>query len=135
MPVSSASRRSLFLLFKCVLCECALCLGLSLSWLQSSSWAQEPPAKPAAKEAASPKPKPQTAPARTPDTRPSEPPPVLQQLNSALQGLVTKVSPAVVQVLVTGYGALSESTRAQTALLAPQPAVGPGAIPGPARVI
>jgi len=73
MPVSSASRRSLFLLFKCVLCECALCLGLSLSWLQSSSWAQETPAKPAAKEAASPKPKLQTAPAKIPDTRPSEP--------------------------------------------------------------
>src|SRR2546426_10960285 len=130
MPVSSASRRSLFLIF-----EWVLCLALSLSWLQSSSWAQETPAKPAAKEAASPKPKPQTAPAKTPDTRPSEPPPVLQQLNSALQGLVAKVSPAVVQVLGTGYGALNESNRAPTALLAPQPAVGPGAIPGPARVI
>ncbi|HLB89649.1 MAG TPA: trypsin-like peptidase domain-containing protein, partial [Terriglobales bacterium] len=102
-----------------------------MSWLQSSSWAQETPAKPAAKEAASPKPKPQTAPARTPDTRPSEPPPVLQQLNSALQGLVTKVSPAVVQVLVTGYGALSESTRAQTALIVRQHAVGSGVIVDP----
>jgi serine protease Do len=31
-------------------------------------------------------------------------PEVLQQLNSALKGLVAKVSPGVVQVLVTGYG-------------------------------
>jgi serine protease Do len=131
MPVSSASRRSLFLIFECVLCECALCLGLSLSWLQPSSWAQETPAKPAAKEAVSPKPKSQTAPAKTPDTRPSEPPPVLQQLNSALQGLVAKVSPAVVQVLVTGYGTLNESNRAQTALIVRQHAVGSGVIVDP----
>src|SRR2546426_4567552 len=126
MPVSSASRRSLFLIF-----EWVLCLALAFSRLQASPWAQEPPAKPAAQEAASPKSKPQTGPAKTPDTRPSEPPPVLQQLNSALQGLVAKVSPAVVQVLVTGYGALSESTRAQTALIVRQHAVGSGVIVDP----
>jgi serine protease Do len=49
-------------------------------------------------------------------------------LNSALEGLVAKVSPAVVQVLVTGYGAIEESSRSETALIARQHAVGSGVI-------
>lgn len=61
-------------------------------------------------------------------SRPSEAPPVLQELNSALQGLVAKVSPAVVQVLVTGYGAIEESNRNETALVARQHAIGSGVI-------
>ena len=59
--------------------------------------------------------------------RPSDAPQVLQQLNSALQGLVAKVSPAVVQVLVTGYGPVEEN-RSETALVARQHAVGSGVI-------
>jgi hypothetical protein len=46
-----------------------------------------------------------------------EPPPVLQQLNSAIEQLTTRISPAVVQVLVIGYGPLEESNRGQTALI------------------
>jgi serine protease Do len=61
-------------------------------------------------------------------SRPSEAPQVLQQLNSALESLVAKVSPAVVQILVTGYGAIEESNRSQTALIARQHAVGSGVI-------
>jgi serine protease Do len=61
-------------------------------------------------------------------SRPSEPPQVLQQLNSALEGLVARVSPAVVQILVTGYGPIEESNRSQTALIARQHAVGSGVI-------
>src|ERR1700680_2512763 len=61
-------------------------------------------------------------------SRPSEAPQVLQQLNSALEGLVAKVSPAVVQILVTGYGPIEESNRTQTALIARQHAVGSGVI-------
>src|SRR5579863_3400766 len=52
-----------------------------------------------------------------PDTRPSEPPPVLRQFNAALEGLVAKASPAVVQVLVTGYGTANESSHTETALI------------------
>jgi serine protease Do len=63
--------------------------------------------------------------------RPSEAPQVLQQLNSALEGLVAKVSPAVVQILVTGYGPVEESNRSQTALIARQHAVGSGVIVDP----
>jgi len=61
-------------------------------------------------------------------SRPAEAPQVLQQLNSALQDLVAKVSPAVVQILVTGYGAVEESNRSETALIARQHAIGSGVI-------
>jgi len=55
-------------------------------------------------------------------------PQILQQLNSALEGLAAKVSPAVVQIQVTGYGALEESNRSETALIARQHAIGSGVI-------
>jgi serine protease Do len=61
-------------------------------------------------------------------SRPSEAPQVLQQLNSALESLVAKVSPAVVQILVTGYGAIEGSNKTETALVARQHAVGSGVI-------
>src|ERR1700690_2527789 len=61
-------------------------------------------------------------------SHPSEAPEVLQQLNSALEGLVARVAPAVVQILVTGYGAIEESNRSETALVARQHAVGSGVI-------
>src|SRR5579872_2096818 len=64
-------------------------------------------------------------------SRPAEAPPILQQLNSALQQLVAKVSPAVVQIQVTGYGALDESRRSETALIARQHAIGSGVIVDP----
>jgi len=63
--------------------------------------------------------------------RPTEAPPILQQLNDALQSVVAKVSPAVVQVLVTGYGAIEESNRSETALIARQRAIGSGVIVDP----
>jgi serine protease Do len=52
----------------------------------------------------------------------------LVQLNNALEGLAAKVSPAVVQILVDGYGPLHEENRAQTALIVRQHAVGSGVI-------
>jgi serine protease Do len=58
----------------------------------------------------------------------SEPQKVLVQLNSALEGLAIRVSPAVVQVLVTGYGPLHETDKSQTALIVRQHAVGSGVI-------
>src|SRR5579862_362305 len=71
---------------------------------------------------------PETEVGKAEGSRPSEAPQVLQQLNSALEGLVAKVSPAVVQILVTGYGPVEESNRSQTALIARQHAVGSGVI-------
>ena len=55
----------------------------------------------------------------------------LMQINNALEGLAAKVSPAVVQILVTGYGPLHEESRTQTALIVRQHAVGSGVIVDP----
>ncbi len=55
----------------------------------------------------------------------------LVQLNNALEALASKVSPAVVQILVTGYGPLHEESRTQTALIVRQHAVGSGVIVDP----
>ncbi|MGA8270055.1 MAG: trypsin-like peptidase domain-containing protein [Candidatus Sulfotelmatobacter sp.] len=52
----------------------------------------------------------------------------LVQLNNALEGLAAKVSPAVVQILVDGYGPLHEENRTQTALIVRQHAVGSGVV-------
>jgi serine protease Do len=61
-------------------------------------------------------------------TRPAEPPAVLQQLNSAIEQLTARISPAVVQILVTGYGAAEDSSRGQTALISREHAIGSGVI-------
>jgi serine protease Do len=58
----------------------------------------------------------------------AEAPEVLAHLNDALESLAARVSPAVVQILVTGYGSLREEDRAQTALIVRQHAVGSGVI-------
>jgi serine protease Do len=55
----------------------------------------------------------------------------LVQLNNALEGLAAKVAPAVVQILVTGYGPAHEENRTQTALIVRQHAVGSGVIVDP----
>jgi serine protease Do len=59
----------------------------------------------------------------------------LVQLNNALEGLAAKVSPAVVQILVTGYAPLHEENRTQTALIVRQQAVGSGVIVDPSGYI
>src|ERR1700740_720941 len=56
---------------------------------------------------------------------------VLVQLNSALENLAARVSPAVVQILVTSYGTASEENRSQTAFIVRQHAVGSGVIVDP----
>ncbi len=61
-------------------------------------------------------------------TAPAEPPAVLQQLNSAIEQLTARISPAVVQILVTGYGALEENNHGQTALVTREHAIGSGVI-------
>jgi serine protease Do len=52
----------------------------------------------------------------------------LVQLNGALESLAARVSPAVVQILVMGYGPLREEDRSQTAFIVRQHAVGSGVI-------
>jgi serine protease Do len=65
-------------------------------------------------------------------TKPAEPPNVLAELNTNLEDLAAKVSPAVVQILVTGFGALHEDEdRSRTALIVRQHAVGSGVIVDP----
>jgi serine protease Do len=61
----------------------------------------------------------------------SSPPRALAELNDALEKLADKVSPAVVQILVTGYVPLKEQDRSQTALIVRQHAVGSGVIVDP----
>jgi serine protease Do len=61
----------------------------------------------------------------------SEPPNVLVQLNGALENLAARVSPAVVQILVTGYGSLKEEDRSEAAFIVRQHAVGSGVIVDP----
>ena len=59
----------------------------------------------------------------------------LAQFNDALENLAARVSPAVVQILVTGYGPLQEQTRSETALIVRQHAVGSGVIVDPSGYI
>jgi serine protease Do len=63
-----------------------------------------------------------------PETKATEASGVLTQLNTALQDLAAKVSPAVVQILVTGYGTARQEERSQTAFIVRQHAVGSGVI-------
>ena len=62
------------------------------------------------------------------EAKSSEPADVLVQLNGALESLAARVAPAVVQILVTGYGPLKEEDRSQTAFIVRQHAVGSGVI-------
>ena len=73
-------------------------------------------------------PKPDIDKAKLVGSQPAEPPAVLQQLNSAIEQLAARVSPAVVQILVTGYGPLEENNRGQTALITREHAIGSGMI-------
>jgi serine protease Do len=59
----------------------------------------------------------------------------LAQFNDALENLAAKVSPAVVQILVTGYGPLQQQNRSETALIVRQHAVGSGVIVDPTGYI
>ncbi len=63
---------------------------------------------------------------KAPGARPEKSPAVLEELNSALQTLVARVSPAVVQIQVTGYGTLDDGNRRETAVIARQHAIGSG---------
>ncbi len=69
------------------------------------------------------------------ETRTGPAPETLVQLNGALEALAEKVSQGVVQVLVTGYGQIEESSRAETALIARQRAIGSGVVVDPSGYV
>lgn len=55
----------------------------------------------------------------------------IQQLNTSVVSLVEQVSPAVVQVLVSGYGTVDEHGQTNTALIGRQRSLGSGVIVDP----
>jgi len=56
---------------------------------------------------------------------------LLRDLNSSLEAVVSKVSPAVVQIVVTGYGPLEDHGHTDTARVVRQHAIGTGIIVDP----
>ena len=56
---------------------------------------------------------------------------LLHQLDNSVESLVQQVSPAVVQILVTGLGAVAERGQTDTALIGRQHALGSGVIVDP----
>jgi serine protease Do len=110
----------------------ATVLALALSLAPCFSVAQQAKSSGQAPNTSAPaapqKPNPVTELGKAPAGRPSEAAPILQELNSALEGLVAKVSPAVVQIQVTGFGTVEDSGHGQTALVARQRAIGSGVI-------
>jgi len=100
---------------------------ITLVFAATCSLGQQPSSNSPQRKA--PKPELEVSPAPAPANLAS--PQVLQQLNSALESLVARVSPAVVQIQVSGFGALSESSRGETALIARQHAIGSGVIVDP----
>src|SRR3984893_994893 len=104
-------------------------LILVLSFATTLSFAQQPAGKP------SDKPKPASSDTHQRDVHPPDVlspdnPDILRQMNSALEELAARVSPAVVQIQTSGYGPLSEGDgdRGRTALIVRQRAVGSGVI-------
>src|SRR5579863_8911572 len=56
----------------------------------------------------------------------------LHRLNDSIEALVQRVSPAVVQIIVTGYGSTEEDDRGQTSVvIGRQRAIGSGVIVDP----
>jgi serine protease Do len=108
---TTAKSRVSYLLFLIV-------LGAGLEGLQGQT-SQKPDLTSAQKKASS---------SSAPDGKAAELPNVLVQLNGALESLAARVSPAVVQILVTGYGPLRDEEKSQTAFIVRQKAVGSGVI-------
>jgi serine protease Do len=58
-------------------------------------------------------------------------PNLLRDLNSSLETVISKVSPAVVEIVVTGYGPSEERGHTDAARIVRQPAIGTGIIVDP----
>ncbi len=120
---ATASRSEFRITFFLAMCLC--CLLFAVPSVAQQATPQAPAA--AGNDAA----KPDTDKAKMMGTRPAEPPAVLEQLNSAIEQLTARISPAVVQILVTGFGAVDENNRGQTALITREQAIGSGVIVDP----
>jgi serine protease Do len=121
MPASSLFHKRA----QCLICQLAALILTTTTCLMSQQPSQQ---KPATKNSAPEKPQPKPDESATAAA-------ALMQINNAMEGLAAKVSPAVVQILVTGYGPLHEESRSQTALIVRQHAVGSGVIVDPAGYI
>jgi len=113
--------------------SCIAALSCS-TWFVAAGFAQSAtpsPAPPTHYSAAPENEKSKPANDKSKQIRPAEPPRILQQLNSAIEELTARISPAVVQILVTGFGAVEESSQGQTALVAREHAIGSGVIVDP----
>src|ERR1700688_3872764 len=55
----------------------------------------------------------------------------LRELDNSLEAVVAKVSPAVVQIMVTGYGPLEDQGHTNTAVIVREHAIGSGVIVDP----
>ena len=106
-----------------------IAVALCWLWFAAPSFGQEAAQAPAVSGGETAKPDMDKA--KAIGTRPAEPPAVLQQLNSAIEQLTARISPAVVQIVVSGYGALEENNRGQTALVTREKAIGSGVIVDP----
>jgi serine protease Do len=122
-PRSISSRASALFL--------AIFLGTSISHAQHTA-GQSPDGKTTAQASAAKSPGQSTQATGEASHKPED---VLVQLNGALESLAARVSPAVVQILVTGYGPLREEDRSQTAFIVRQKAVGSGVIVDPSGYI
>jgi serine protease Do len=109
---------------------CFILASVAASCTQGAAPAESAPQKPSS-QTPSQKPQSGKAKASAAETASSEPPGVLVQLNGALESLAAKASPAVVQILVTGFGPVRSEDRSQTALIVRQHAVGSGVIVDP----
>jgi serine protease Do len=123
VPSCGSNGQSRIVFFTLAACFCSL-------WFAAPSVGQQV-APPTPAVASGETAKPDIDKAKAIGTRPAEPPAVLQQLNSAIEQLTARISPAVVQILVTGYGALEENNRGQTALITREQAIGSGVILDP----
>ena len=121
--------------FRILLCSLAVFIGCQFSAvpiLGQQTAQQTVPQTPAGASYEAPKSDVEkTNKAKAMGTRPTESPLVLQQLNSAIEQLTARISPAVVQILVSSYGALEENTRGQTALITRENVIGSGVIVDP----
>jgi serine protease Do len=119
----STKRQLRIPLFSLAACLCCL-------WCAAPSFGQQTaPQMPAVANGETAKP--EVDKTKASGTRPAEPPLVLQQLNSAIEQLTARISPAVVQILVTGYGAREGSSRGQTAVITREQVIGSGVIVDP----
>src|SRR5438270_6891003 len=60
-----------------------------------------------------------------------EAPTLLRRLNTSMESIAAKASPAVVQIVVTGYGPVQRKGEEDVTVLAPEKALGSGVIVDP----